>query len=420
MKNAISLQAAACVAVLGLGWGCQSSRTPLIVDMTPATPVTVTPVAQVQVVPPQRQVGVQLPPPPVAAPVAQAPAAPPPPPAPAKLLQARTVALLVQSRDPGLHFPKAALSDALASKLSGRGFKVVNPYNASGEMPSQVSALELARTSRTEGVITASVLDFHDVAIGTPPRAHRSTVRMSFNLVDTWSGTTVCGETFKMESPIYTSNQVTQNRQEYLSDLFYAAAEKCAEKLAANPAVRTWKPTPPPPPPPPLPPPPPPETILNRKVDALVQQMLSNPQFVANYGKIKAKPRKRLPIAVIGGVDNLSGDAKLDVLVKAAGEHFRVKLFNSKLFDVKDDGVLVALSKRVIANGNSPLEDHALMQELETHGSPDFFVQGDLKLVTDLDGRSYYSFRLAIHSLRTGKVLWEGIETIDMKKEGAK
>ncbi len=418
MKNTISLQAAACVAALGFGWGCQSHRGPLIVDMTPSTPVTVTPVAQVQVVPPQ-QVVVQVPPPPVAVPVVQAPPAPPPPPAPTKILQPRTVALLVQSRDPGLHFPKAALSDALASKLSGRGFKVVNPYN-SGEMPSKVSALELARTLRTEGVITASVLDFHDVAIGTPPRAHQSTVRMSFNLVDTWSGTTVCGETTKMESPIYTRNQVAQNRQEYLGNLFYAAAEECAEKLAANPSVRTWKPTPPPPPPPPLPPPPPPGTILNRKVDVLVQQMLSNPQFVANYGKSKAKPRKRLPIAVIGGVDNLSGNANLDALVKTAGEHFRVKLFDSKLFDVKDDGVLVTLAKRVIANGNSPLEDHALMQELETHGSPDFFVQGDLKLVTDLDGRNYYSFRLAIHSLRTGKVLWEGIETIDMKKEGTK
>lgn len=332
--------------------------------------------------------------------------------------QARKVALVVQSRDPGLQFPMAALTDALASKLSGHGFEIVNPYDVTGEaQPQKTSPVEFARAQHAEGVITASVSDFRSSTIGTPPRsAQRFFVRVSFNLVDAWSGKTVGGEAIKMDSPNYTNNQVAQNRQEYLGDLLYAAAEECAAKLEANPAVRTWVPTPEPAPEPE----PEPGTILNRKVDALVQQMLSNPQFLANYGKRKAKPGKKRPIAVIGGVSNLSGNTNLNALVKSAGEHFRVQLFESKLFDVKDDGVLVALAKRIVANGNSPLEDHKLMEELETHGSPDFFVTGDLKLVTDLDGRSYYSFRLAIHSLRTGKVLWEGIETIDMKKEASK
>lgn len=73
--------------------------------------------------------------------------------------------------------------------------------------------------------------------------------------------------------------------------------------------------------------------------------------------------------------------------------------------------MLVSLAKRIVASGNSPLEDGELMAALKQHGSPDFFVSGDLKRLTDLDGIAYYKFHLAIHSLSTGKIVWEGIET---------
>ena len=145
--------------------------------------------------------------------------------------------------------------------------------------------------------------------------------------------------------------------------------------------------------------------------------MLLNPQFVKNYDENKARQDERLPIVVLGGIENKSGNAELKDLIESAGERFRVKLFNSKLFEVKDDGVLVALAKRIVASGNSPLEDGELMSALKQHGSPDFFVVGDLKRMTDLDGVSYYKLRLAIHSLATGKIVWEGIETFNTRSE---
>ncbi|MBO4229485.1 MAG: hypothetical protein J5938_03940, partial [Clostridia bacterium] len=63
------------------------------------------------------------------------------------------------------------------------------------------------------------------------------------------------------------------------------------------------------------------------------------------------------------------------------------------------------------------LEDGDIMGALKRHGSPDFFVTGELRLLTDLDGIRYYKLRLAIHSLQTGKILWEGIDTFNSRSE---
>ena len=343
----------------------------------------------------------------------------------------RKVALIVQNHAGGAEIPMMALTDALTAKLSGHGFQVINPYNVVGvnqnrsvvgEKTPDVSALELARGCRADGLVTASVLDFLDSTLGTPPVLHQFSVRISISLADAVTGAVVCGETVKMKSPKYTNNQVVQNRLEYLGDLLHAAAEECAAKLEANQAVRAWRPTPlpPPPPPPQTVVPAPPATSLDRKVDSLVGEMLLNPQFVKNYGESKARQDERLPIVVLGGIENKSGNAELKDLIESAGERFRVKLFNSKLFEVKDDGVLVTLAKRIVTSGNSPLEDGELMSALKQHGSPDFFVTGDLKRLTDLDGVGYYKLRLAIHSLTTGKIVWEGIETFNRNNEVTK
>lgn len=371
----------------------------------------------------------------LAALIAQAQVQPPPPPpaiCEANALPARKVVLIVQNHAaPDAAIPMMALTDALTAKLSGRGFQVINPYNALGvdqnrtffgeNMP-ETSALELSRQLGAEGVITASLLEFLDSTLGTPAVLHQFSIRISISLADAGSGAAVCGETIKMKSPKFTNNQVAQNSQEYLGDLLHAAAAECATRLEAHPAVRAWRPSPlpPPPAPVPLPPPPPPGTSLDYMVDALVREMLSNPHFAKNYEESQIRLDGRLPVVVLGGIENKSGNMGLDELIEAAGEHFRVKLFNSKLFEVKDDGVLVALAKRIVTSGNSPLEDGELMNVLKQHGSPDFYVAGDLKLLTDLDGVAYYKLRLAIHNLSTGKIVWEGIETFNSESEVSK
>ena len=335
--------------------------------------------------------------------------------------EARRVALVVQNHaGQGASIPFMALTDALTATLSGRGFRVVNPYNsvgvnqnrtAAGEKTPEVPTMELARQLKAEGAITASVVEFLDSTLGTPPVLHQYSIRISISLADAQTGAAVCGETIKVKSPKYTNNQVAQNKQEYLGDLMFAAAEECAERLKSNPAVKVWRPTPPPPPKPLPPPPEPKRPVFDKIVDKLSAEMLSSPQFVKNYEEQKEKG-ERLPIAVIGGMENEAGRPEFDAGLKAAGERFRKKLFDSKLFDVKDDAILVSLAKRIVASGNSATENGDLMEELKQHGSPDFFVVGNLAHFADLDGTGYYKFRVTMHSLRTGKIAWEGIETI--------
>lgn len=330
----------------------------------------------------------------------------------------RKVALVVQNHAaPGAEIPFMALTDALTAKLSGCGLQVINPYNAigvnlnrtaAGEKMPEVSAMEIARKLKADGAITASVLEFLDSASDT---THQYSIRIVLNLADAWSGATVVkGETVEESSPYYADDLVRRKKPKLLNDLMYSAADKCAAKLKKNPSLFRWKPTPPPPKP--LPPPPEPKRpVFDKIVDKLSVEMLMSPQFVKNHEEQKEKS-ERIPIAVIGGMENESGHTEFDAGLKMAGERFRKKLFDSKLFDVKDDAILVNLAKRIVASGNSATENGDLMEELKQHGSPDFFVVGNLTHFADLDGTGYYKFRITMHSLRTGKIAWEGIETI--------
>lgn len=336
----------------------------------------------------------------------------------ASINKPRKVALVVQNHaEPGATIALMALTDALTARLAGCDLYIINPYNSvgvnqnrdvRGEETPAVSAMELARRLKADGAVTASVVEFRE----TPPSGteRRFVIRMVLNLADAQTGATVCGVTVVRKSPKYTATQIAMHRADYISNLMYAVADECADKLNADQLLRNWQPTPPPPPNP-LPPLNPKRPMFDKVVDKLIVEMLSSPQFVKNYEEQKAKG-EHIPIAVIGGMENESERPELDVGLKAAGERFRKKLFDSKLFDVKDDAILVGLAKRIVASGNSATENGDLMDELKQHGAPDFFVVGNLTHFADLDGTGYYKFRVTMHSLRTGKIVWEGIETI--------
>lgn len=168
----------------------------------------------------------------------------------------RRVALIVQNHASGADIPMMALTDALTASLSGCGLQAINPYNAVGinqnrsivgEETPKTSALELSRELGAEGIVTASVIEFHDIRLGTPSVLHQYSIRITLNLADAGTGATVCGETVKIVSPKYTNNQVAQNRHEYLGDLMYSAAEKCAQILVEKSNAANWQPTPHPP-----------------------------------------------------------------------------------------------------------------------------------------------------------------------------
>ena len=347
----------------------------------------------------------------------------------------RRVALVVQNHAArGAEIPFMALTDALTAKLSGRGFQVINPYNSygenlnrtsQGEVLPETSAMAVARQLGADGAVTASVLEFLDSTIGTPPRVHQFSMRISLNLADAQTGAVVCGETIKLKSQKYTNNQVAQNKQEYLGDLMYAAAEECAQRLEDKAKAANWRPT--------LPPTRGTIGVLDRRglvrgagadgkyaltpsdleeaVKTLLSAMCKDVIFIDAHNIVKASSGKA-PIAVNGGIVNMTGDNGYDGLVGAADATVRILLRDTSLFDVKDDALAAAMAKRIVASGNSPLEDGEPMAWLKQHGSPDYYVVGDLRKFVDFEKRNTYRVHLAVHSLANGKVAWEGLLTV--------
>ena len=368
-------------------------------------------------------------------------------------VQQHKVALIVQNHAaPGARIPMAALTDALTARLSGKGFQVINPYNAVGENENRtvvgealpkVSAIELAQGLGAEGAVTASVIEFIDTTIGNPPVMHQYVVRITLNLADASTGAAVCGETIKVKSKQYTIAQDRANRLEYLGDLMFSAADQCAELLEKKAAG--WKPTPTPPPvvvqapvedddkevldlapKSPVTPrdkvrprnPPPTDadftmSDFDAMFESLVKTMLGNPRFKENYETAQTE-KGGLPIVIVGSVTNKSDGAASQAygdLLKAIPDTLRIELFNSNLFDVKNDELSMTFAQRILASDKSPVEDGELMSALKQHGSPDFVIIGDIRLFVDLGKRKTCRVHLALHSLKTGKVVWEGKKT---------
>ena len=348
---------------------------------------------------------------------------PPSPPAPPVQ---RKAALVVQNHCVPLEgIPMMALTDTLAAKLTKGPLRIVNPYNvigltqnttAAGEMMPPESAVDLARELGAEGIVTASVAGFLESTFPATfggPDLYQYSVRVTLNLADAGSGAGVCGATVKAQTPQYTATEVEGNRQEYLSDLLNSAAAACAKKLLADPAIATWEPEP-------VPEIPgyvallrPGEPLSVATMDFVLQKLLedmrTSPVFRANYDAAQAGAGRR-PIAIVGGISDKT-DEDLSSVLEAAGQGLRGALANSGLFDTKDDGMMVTFAERILATDTSPLEDSGLMDALKQHGSPDYYVEGDVQCFPDRAFRVYRT-RLALHSLRTGKIVWEGIRNI--------
>ncbi len=148
---------------------------------------------------------------------------------------------------------------------------------------------------------------------------------------------------------------------------------------------------------------------LESSAQQLMKKMLVHPQFIANYNAAKTA-KGRLPIAIIGNIENKTTE-RIQGRLDAVGETVRVALFDSALLEVKEDEAADAIKSRIIRSADGGLETGELVQTMGTHDSPDFIVLGDLRHFSDVGGYHTYRLRLAIHSLRTGKIIWEGIQT---------
>jgi hypothetical protein len=150
---------------------------------------------------------------------------------------------------------------------------------------------------------------------------------------------------------------------------------------------------------------------LESCVQRLVQKMLAHPQFAKNYSAAKAAKAGKLPIVVNGNIANLTSD-RVQGRLDSANDTIRAMLFDSALFEVKNDNASDAIKSRIISGADGGIENvDALMQSFGAQEAPDFIVLGDLRHFADVGGYHTYKLRIAIHSLKTGKVVWEGIES---------
>ena len=148
---------------------------------------------------------------------------------------------------------------------------------------------------------------------------------------------------------------------------------------------------------------------LESSAQRLMERMLAHPQFIANYNVAKAT-KGGLPIVVIGNIENKTTE-RVQGRLDAVGETVRATLFNSALFEVKDDEAADAIKSRIIRGADGGLETGSLVQAMGTHDMPDFIVLGDLRHFSDVGGYHTYRLRLALYDLKTGKIIWEGIQT---------
>lgn len=148
---------------------------------------------------------------------------------------------------------------------------------------------------------------------------------------------------------------------------------------------------------------------LESSVQTLMSKMRASQRFAENYNSVKTA-KGAIPVVVIGKITNLTSE-RLQGRLDAIGESVRTSLFDSGLFDVKDDSAAEAISARMLRSADEGLEDGSLVEEFGTHDSPDFIVLGDLRHFEDVGGYHTYRLRLSIHNLRTGKIVWEGIQT---------
>ena len=149
---------------------------------------------------------------------------------------------------------------------------------------------------------------------------------------------------------------------------------------------------------------------LASSAEMLVEKMLASPLFSKSCDEVKAAKGGALPVVVIGNIANKTTE-RLQGRLDAVGDSVRTALFNSGLFEVKDDAATGAIIARISDNIDLGLEDGSLARAFGKHATPDFLVLGDFRHFADEGGVHTYRLRLAIHSLRTGKIVWEGIQT---------
>lgn len=150
---------------------------------------------------------------------------------------------------------------------------------------------------------------------------------------------------------------------------------------------------------------------LDSASKSLLGKMLGSRRYAKEYNAAKVA-KGGVPLLVIGGIESRVEGVRLQDRLDVVGETIRTALYDSEMFNVKDDNASAAILNRIVRGADGGLEDGILVKATGTQESPDFIVLGDLKSFADIGGRITYRLHMALHSLKTGKILWEGAQTM--------
>ena len=153
---------------------------------------------------------------------------------------------------------------------------------------------------------------------------------------------------------------------------------------------------------------------LESAVTELMEQMRSSPRFSEEYADAtnsmrQAKSTKRRPMVVVAFLENRTTQ-RVQGRLDAVRDTISTSLFNSGLFDVKDDEATAKILSRIVWGVDGGMEKGTLLQTIGERDAPDFMLTGELRQFED-GGVYTYRLALAIHSFRTGATIWQGVHT---------
>ena len=147
----------------------------------------------------------------------------------------------------------------------------------------------------------------------------------------------------------------------------------------------------------------------------LMEQMRTSPRFSEEYAAVtnalqRESPPKRRPVIVVAFLDNRTTQ-RIQGRLDAVRDTISASLFNSGIFDVKNDDVTAKILSRITWGVDGGMEKGTLLQTIGERDAPDFMLTGELRHFEDFGGVHTYRLALAIHSLKTGRTVWQGIQT---------
>lgn len=148
---------------------------------------------------------------------------------------------------------------------------------------------------------------------------------------------------------------------------------------------------------------------LEAATGELLAKMRKNALFTQNYTKVK-DAKGALPVIVVGNISNKT-TSRIQNRLDMVRDIVTTSLYETNLFDVKDDTASDAIAARLALSEEGGLEDATLTSAFGDHESPDFMLIGDLTAFRDVGSIHTFKLKFAIQDLRTGKIVWQGIQT---------